>query len=265
MLRLKLRTRIALTLLLAAGLLAWLMFQPRSVTGKRTSFHAADPALEMPADGVMDHRFDLMGGWTMARIPLALRFDPPMGAMTYNAQPFWSMNEQRGGHHGGDDFNGIGGMDSDLGDPVFAVADGLVLYSGEPSSGWGHTLVIAHRTRDGRILQSMYAHLDRLDVRAGVLVGRGMRIGTVGTANGHYPAHLHFEMRDGDQPDIGSGYLDHKLNRLDPAATLAALRGAAPDDFAPSALELALRESTPSWLDLDIGGADILMRHMKEP
>ena len=50
----------------------------------------------------------------------------------------------------------------------------------------------------------MYAHLDRLDVAVGTLVHRGRRIGSVGSANGYYPAHLHFEVRHGDGADIGA-------------------------------------------------------------
>lgn len=176
----------------------------------------------------------------MAQIPRATRFDPPMGTehrgLVYNAQKFWEMNVKRGGHHTGDDLNGIGGMNTDLGDPVFSTADGLVLYAGEPSPGWGKTVVIAHKTVDGKLLHSMYAHLHRMDVRPGVLVARGGKIGTVGTANGFYPAHLHFEMRASDGVDIGAGYTAEPLNRLDPMATIAGLRNAQIDELSPSPL-----------------------------
>ena len=53
-----------------------------------------------------------------ASLPTAARFDFPLGsehgAMAYNAQRF---TENR---HLGDDLNGIGGENSDLGDPIFA-------------------------------------------------------------------------------------------------------------------------------------------------
>lgn len=147
------------------------------------------------------------------------------------------MNEKRGGHHTGDDLNGIGGMNTDLGDPVFSTADGLVLYTGEPSPGWGNTIVIAHRTADGTIFHSMYAHLHTIDTRIGDLVPRGGKIGTVGTANGYYPAHLHFEIRASDGVDIGAGYAAEPLNRLDPMATITGLKNAAEDDLAASPLQ----------------------------
>ena len=199
-----------------------------------------DVLLAMPITGDVDHRMDWISPWRSARIPRALRFDPPLGSehggLVYNAQKFWEMNEKRGGHHEGDDLNGIGGMDTDLGDPVFATADGLVLYAGQPSPGWGNVAVIAHRAPDGLTLHSMYAHMDRIDVKPGMLVARGGRIGTVGTANGHYPAHLHFEMRASDGVDIGGGYAMEPCNRLDPTATVAALRNAAPEELSPAPL-----------------------------
>ncbi len=199
-----------------------------------------DEPLGMPVTGEVDHRFDFLSAWQTAQIPRALRFDPPLGSdhggLVYNAQKFWEMNEKRGGRHVGDDLNGIGGMNTDLGDPVFATADGLVLYAGEPSPGWGNVVVIAHTAPDGRTLQSMYAHLNRIDVTPGDLVPRGGKVGTVGTSNGYYPAHLHFEMRASDGVDIGAGYALDPRNRLDPLATVDSLRNAAADDLSPAPL-----------------------------
>lgn len=198
----------------------------------------------MPKNGEIDHRFDFPSAWQSAEIPLAVRFDPPLGTehggLVYNAQKFWEMNNTRGGHHTGDDLNGIGGMNTDLGDPVFSTADGLVLYAGESSPGWGKIIVIAHKTRDGKILHSMYAHLNRIDVARGALVARGGKVGTVGTANGYYPAHLHFEIRASDGVDIGAGYAANPLNRLDPMGTISALRNAKDDELSPSPLARAL-------------------------
>ena len=206
----------------------------------------ADSPLPLPANGEPDHRFHFLSAWETARIPQALRFDPPLGSehggLVYNAQKFWEMNDKRGGHHTGDDLNGIGGMNTDLGDPVFCTADGRVVYAGEPSPGWGKLVIIAHRTADGRALQSMYAHLHRIDVALGTLVPRGRKVGIVGTANGYYPAHLHFEMRAGDGVDIGAGYTLSPLNRLDPMATVASLRNAGDDELSPSPLGMALQK-----------------------
>lgn len=226
----------------------------------RIGFQDADFPLGMPEQGQIDHRFHFLSAWQTALIPQATRFDPPLGSehggLTYNAQKFWEMNAKRGGHHTGDDLNGIGGMDSDLGDPVFSVADGLVIYAGEPSSGWGKMVVMAHQSPDGSVLHSMYAHLDRIDVARGMLVGRGAPVGTVGTANGMYLAHLHFEMRTSDGVDIGAGYAMYPLNRLDPMATVHMMRHALPHRLSPSPLALAMETKLNDWTSLEIKGAE---------
>lgn len=223
------------------------------------TFQTADAPLFLPADGSPRHRVTLPSPWDLARIPTANRFDAPMGAangaLTYNAQKFREPNDKRGGPHLGDDLNGIGGMNTDLGDPVHAIGDGLVLFAAEPSAGWGNIVVLAHRLADDRVITSMYAHLDEMKVAAGTLVERGEIIGSVGTAHGHYPAHLHFEIREGDGPDIGPGYGEAVLNRIDPAATLATLRGAPDEAPAPAMLGEALSRSQP-WNLLELSPED---------
>ena len=230
---------ILLSLLVVAGVVVL-----RFWAVERIGYQDADTPLGMPVSGNPDHRFLFLSPWQTACIPRALRFDLPMGTehggMVYNAQKFWDMNEQRGGHHTGDDLNGIGGMDTDFGDPVYATADGLVIYTGAPSPGWGKVLIIAHKAPDGRTLHSMYAHLNTIDVTRGSLVARGAIVATVGTANGHYPAHLHFEMRASDGVDIGGGYASVPLNHLNPSGTVTALRNAPADDLSPSPLVSAL-------------------------
>lgn len=228
---------------LAVLVAGWFFAEKSSL--KVASLQDADSPLAMPESGDIDHRFHFLSAWQSVRIPTAVRFDPPLGTeragLVYNAQKFWEMNQKRGGHHTGDDLNGIGGMNTDLGDPVFSTADGMVIYAGEPSPGWGKIVVVAHKTVDGRSLHSMYAHLHRIDVEIGQLVERGGEIGSVGTANGYYPAHLHFEMRASDGVDIGAGYAMFPLNRMDPKTTVDSLRNAAADDLSQSPLGRALR------------------------
>jgi murein DD-endopeptidase MepM/ murein hydrolase activator NlpD len=231
-------------LLIAAGLTYFAWRQIQREGPQRIRFEGAQAsadALPVPAEGSPDMRFRLLSPWETAVTPVASRFDPPLGALIYNAQPFWEMNVRRGGHHTGDDLNGIGGMNTDLGDAVVAVADGLVVYAGDPSPGWGNIVILAHRRPNGELVQSMYAHLDRIDVSPGELVARGRSVGRVGTAHGSYPAHLHFEIRTGDGVDIGAGYGGDPLNRINPAKALFEWRGAAADDFTPAPLGVALR------------------------
>lgn len=252
---------ILLTLAVAAGIVGFLVWRSgEEIPVERIGFQDAGPPLAMPKHGAPDHRFHFLSPWQTAQIPTAGRFEMPVGsehgALTYNAQKFWEMNQKRGGHHTGDDLNGIGGMNTDLGDPIFSVADGLVLYVGEPSPGWGRLVVIGHRAADGQVLHSMHAHLERIDVSRGALVARGSRIGTVGTANGYYPAHLHFEMRASDGVDIGAGYAMYPLNRLDPTATVEKLRNSAPEDLSTAPLQMALASNSAPWTSLEIQGAE---------
>jgi Peptidase family M23 len=247
------------TLVVAGGILAFVLHKSdRSVSTVKIGFQDSAQPLGMPENGEIDHRFQAVSAWTVARVPKALRWDLPMGsehgALTYNAQKFFEPNPKRGGPHHGDDLNGIGGMNTDLGDPIHAAADGLVLYAGEPSSGWGNTVILAHRSETEGMLHTMYAHLDRIHVPVGALVARGTRIGTNGTANNNYPAHLHLELRASDHIDIGGGYGENPLNRIDPVTNILRLRGAAEDDLSPAPLPKALA-SADAWTDLEIEGA----------
>ncbi len=145
----------------------------------------------------------------------------PDGFGYVNAQAFGEN------HHLGDDWNGLGGGDSDLGDPVFAVAHGRVTSAEHRGPGWGNTVRIAHRYRDGlkdEVVESFYAHLDTMEVRPGEIVFRGQRIGTIGNADGAYFAHLHFEIRDEVGLPDGRGYSTIPRGWLDPVAFVAAHR-----------------------------------------
>ena len=167
-----------------------------------------------------DAAFVRLSAEEIATLPLAVRFDPPMGgeqgALTYNAQPF------RTTRHLGDDLNGVGGWNSDLGDPVFASGTGRVIYSGVPGEGWGNMIIVAHRVPDAqaphgwRVFQTVYAHLEKRLAAYGDTVKRGQQIGTVGTANGKYFAHLHFEVRRSSSAYPGAGYSDAALDRVSP-------------------------------------------------
>ena len=147
--------------------------------------------------------------------------------MTYNAQHF---TENR---HLGDDLNGIGGENSDLGDPVFCVADGRVLLARDGGPGWGNVLIVLHAYAENgarKYVQSYYGHLEKMLVQPGDEVRRGQQIATVGTGNGRYLAHLHFEMREFTTPFVGPGYRQDPRGWIDGQAFIAAHRGAALDD-----------------------------------
>jgi murein DD-endopeptidase MepM/ murein hydrolase activator NlpD len=133
----------------------------------------------------------------------------------YNAQLFGKND------HLGEDWNGNGGGDTDLGDPVKAVAHGVVLMAGDAGKGWGNVVRLLHNagTDDKpEYVESLYAHLDSMTVSVGKRVERGQVIGTIGTAKGAYLAHLHLELRDSLDMPIGRGYSKNARGYLNPTA-----------------------------------------------
>jgi Peptidase family M23 len=175
--------------------------------------------------------FQLPTPLELAALPTAARFDFPLGsehgAMAYNAQRFTES------HHLGDDLNGIGGEDSDLGDPIYAVADGRVLLARDGGPGWGNAVIILHaywQDNQRNYVQSYYGHVQEMLVRPGETVRRGQEIATVGTGNGRYLAHLHFEMREFITPFLGPGYRVDTRGWIDPTAFIQRHRGAPDDD-----------------------------------
>ena len=131
------------------------------------------------------------------RVPLSDGFDIPVGKP--DGAGFYVFRGYYPGGHLGEDWNGNGGGDSDLGDPVYASGAGVVVFSEDYLRGWGNVVIVRHAYIDenGRValMDSLYVHLDRRMVRKYQLVQRGQQLGTIGTAHGRYAAHLHFEMR----------------------------------------------------------------------
>ncbi len=188
------------------------------------------PALRHPP--AVAPAFQLPSPIGLASLPTAHRFDFPLGsehgALAYNAQPF---TENR---HLGDDLNGIGGENSDLGDPVYAVADGRVVFAQEGGPGWGNIVIILHAYEEGgqrKYLQSFYAHLEKILVQPQQAVRRGEKIATVGSAGGRYLAHLHFELREFVTPFVGAGYRDDTSGWINPSDFIRQHRGAPDDDI----------------------------------
>jgi murein DD-endopeptidase MepM/ murein hydrolase activator NlpD len=161
-------------------------------------------------------------GWR-ERCPRAGSFGFPVGDGSatgyYNAQPFGENA------HLGDDWNGNGGGDSDLGDPVLAIADGVVTSAEDHGGGWGKVVRLVHDVGPAGApvhVESLYAHLDSIEVSTGELVSRGHRIGAIGDAGGRYPAHLHLEVRDRVGLPLGRGYGVGARGYLDPTAFILA-------------------------------------------
>ncbi|GAA3298684.1 M23 family metallopeptidase [Streptomyces cinereospinus] len=91
--------------------------------------------------------------------------------------------------HSGQDFAVAGGT------RVVAAHGGTVVKAGGNGAGdgpaYGNAVVIKH----GNGTYSQYAHLSRVDVRAGQVVATGQRIALSGNTGNSSGPHLHFEIR----------------------------------------------------------------------
>ena len=83
------------------------------------------------------------------------------------------------------------------GTAVRTVGDGVVAFAGV-QNGFGNVVFVKHRNQH----ETVYAHLNRIDVKRGQSVEQGQTIGTVGSTGWATGPHLHFEFRvNGQQQD----------------------------------------------------------------
>lgn len=90
---------------------------------------------------------------------------------------------------GGSQFHKGIDFQASIGDPVLAVADGVVSYAGD-RSGYGNTVEIDH----GNGYVTRYAHNSRLVRQVGDLVRAGQEIARAGSSGRSTGAHVHFEL-----------------------------------------------------------------------
>lgn len=144
-------------------------------------------------------------------------FDFPVGKP--NADNYFKAVKFGQRLHLGEDWNGIHGGNSDLGDPVYSMGHGYVSVAEHFCCGWGNVVRVVHQMPVGHEYQyteSVYAHLHNMQVRVGDFVKRGEQIGTIGTADGKYSAHLHLELRSFIGMSIGPGYSKDNFGYLNP-------------------------------------------------
>jgi len=102
--------------------------------------------------------------------------------------------------HNGVDFG------APTGTTVVAALSGRVVTAGL-NGGAGNMITLDHGIVAGRHMTTLYMHLSRIDVRPGASVGRGQRIGAVGSTGASTGPHLHFEVRLDGSPVNPLGYL----------------------------------------------------------
>jgi len=114
----------------------------------------------------------------------------------YKAVKFCEKYEY--GIHPAEDWNGIGGGNTDLGQKVFSIGKGIVINAENAGGNWGKTVVVEHLYyENGKVkkLRSFYMHLDSMFVKKGDFVSKRLQIGTLGNNFGMFLAHLHLELR----------------------------------------------------------------------
>ena len=87
-------------------------------------------------------------------------------------------------HHGSD-------LDVEIGDPVYAVFDGVVRIAKYNRGGYGYYVLIRHKNG----LETLYGHLNKYNVKEGTIVKAGDIIGEGGNTGRSTGPHLHFEIR----------------------------------------------------------------------
>ena len=98
----------------------------------------------------------------------------------YRTDPFTKARKK----HWGMDFT------APRGTPVYATGDGTVSRADATASGYGKHIRITH----GYGYESLYAHLNKYNVRKGQKVKRGDLIGYVGSTGRSEAPHLHYEI-----------------------------------------------------------------------
>jgi len=116
-------------------------------------------------------------------------------------------------YHTGIDINKVEG---DYGLPVYATADGEIVYSANAGGGWGNVVVIKHNSPVG-VVYSLYGHLSARTVYVGQKVAQWQQIGNIGGTGG-WASHLHFEIKNQDCVNrlglLGPGYTKAHPNSL---------------------------------------------------
>lgn len=84
------------------------------------------------------------------------------------------------------------GMDltDPAGTPIYPITDGTVIYAGTILSGYGRHVIVRHDDH----LESLYAHMTRIDVKEGQKVTKTTELGEVGATGWATGNHLHLEV-----------------------------------------------------------------------
>lgn len=91
--------------------------------------------------------------------------------------------------HNGIDFT------AKTGTPIIATGDGQIVKA-ERVGGYGNVVIIKH----GNGYETLYGHMNRIDVKSGQKVTRGQQLGTVGSTGTSTAPHCHYEVHYHGKP-----------------------------------------------------------------
>ena len=118
--------------------------------------------------------------------------------------------------HAGMDFTATTGTE------VHATGDGRVVFADYSTNGYGVHVIIDH----GFDMETLYAHLDAVKVRAGQRVKRGDVIGVVGNTGLSAAPHLHYEVHKNGEALDPANYFFNDLTPAQYAALVDRARNA---------------------------------------
>lgn len=89
--------------------------------------------------------------------------------------------------------------------PIYSAHEGYVVYTGNKYRGYGNMIIIQYSDR----WATLYAHLNKIDVKEGELVEMGKKIGRMGRTGRATGVHLHFELLKNKLPVDPLEYLPY--------------------------------------------------------
>jgi len=87
--------------------------------------------------------------------------------------------------------------------PIVSSAEGIVIFAGRKGA-YGRTILIKHKNG----LETLYAHLAKIEVKEGERVYRGQKIGLLGSTGRSTGPHLHYEVRLDGNPVNPKNYIE---------------------------------------------------------
>ena len=97
-----------------------------------------------------------------------------------------------------------------IGDKVISTSTGIVSFAGT-KQGYGHTVVIKNIYG----FETIYAHLSKVLVKNGEIVGRGKVIAKGGNSGISTGPHLHYEIRYNGKPINPANFIDWDIKNFD--------------------------------------------------